>query len=60
MFGTITSKEIAAELQAQKGIEIDKKKILLSEPIKAFGTYRADVKLYPEISAQIHIKVVEG
>ncbi len=60
LFGTITSKEIAAELQAQKGIEIDKKKILLSEPIKAFGTYRADVKLYPEISAQIHIKVIEG
>lgn len=58
LFGTVTAKEIAAELK-KTGTDIDKKKITLSAPIKAFGTYSAEVRLYPGITAKINVKVIE-
>lgn len=57
LFGSITSKDIAAELQKKIGIKIDKKKINLAENIKEIGTYDLEVKLYPGISAQIKVNV---
>ncbi len=59
MYGTVTSKEIAEQLKKQHGIEIDRRKINLVDPIKAFGTYLPDVKLYPEITGQIRVVVSE-
>lgn len=50
VFGSITSKEISEEL-AKNGIVIDKKKIDLSEPIKATGSYRISARIYPNIVA---------
>ncbi len=56
VFGSVTTKEIADAL-AQMGYEIDKKKIVLKEPIKNVGNYEMDVKLYPEITARLSVRV---
>ncbi len=56
-FGSVTSKEIAEALTAQFGIEIDKRKIVLPDAIKAFGTYSVDVKLYPEIVGKLNVLI---
>jgi len=57
LFGSITSMDIAAALK-NEGIEIDKKKISLEEPIKRLGSYTVSVKIHPEITAQLNITVV--
>ena len=59
MYGTVTAKEIAEQLKKQFGIEVDRRKINLADPIRAFGTYLADVKLYPEITGQLRVSVTE-
>lgn len=58
LFGSVTSQTIA-ELLKEKGYDIDKKKILLSEPIKALGIYTVSVKLHTEVSADVRIWVVK-
>ena len=57
IYGSVTSKEIAEQLPAQHKITIDKRKISLADPIKAFGTYLPEVKLYPEITGKITVVV---
>lgn len=57
IYGSVTSKEIAEQLAAQHHITIDKRKINLTDPIKAFGTYQPEVKLYPEIAGKITVVV---
>ena len=57
IYGSVTSKEIAEQLAAQHKITIDKRKINLTDPIKAFGTYQPEVKLYPEIAGKITVVV---
>ena len=58
-FGSISSKEIAAVLKAQYSIEIDKKKLHLPEPIKTIGTHTVPVKLHPQVTAELKVKVSE-
>ena len=58
-YGAVTSKDIQEALKTQFGIEIDKRKFELDAPIKAFGTYRIDVKLYQGISGKLAVMVVE-
>lgn len=58
-YGSVTSKEIAEKLLGQAGIEVDKRKIDIPEPIKAFGTYSLEVKLYGDISGKINVVVAE-
>ena len=58
-YGSVTSKEIAEKLLEQAGIEVDKRKIDIPEPIKAFGTYSLEVKLYGDISGKINVVVAE-
>ncbi len=58
LFGSVTSKEIAAEIKNKLGIEIDKKKMSVAD-IKNFGEYTAEIKLYQGISAKITVKVTE-
>lgn len=60
LYGSITSKDIAEKLKEQHKIEIDKRKLVLAENIKAYGTYIVDVKVYPEISAKLKVSVSEG
>ena len=57
LYGSVTSKEIAEALKKEHGIEIDKRKITLATPIKSFGTFQADVKLFGDVSGKIHIEV---
>lgn len=58
LFGSVTSKEIAAEIKNSLGIEIDRKKMQVAD-IKNFGEYTAEIKLYTGISAKITVKVSE-
>lgn len=58
LFGSVTSQDIAAAVQAASQIEIDKKRIELAEPIKIVGEYDVPVKLYTDITAQLKVKVV--
>lgn len=57
LYGSITSKDISEALKSAHGIDIDKRKISLADPIKAYGTYQADVKLYTEVSAKLTVRV---
>jgi len=59
-FGSVSSKEIAEEAKKQFGVEIEKKKIVLDEPIRAFGTFEFAVKLHPEVTAKMRVKVEEN
>ncbi|MCG0314481.1 MAG: 50S ribosomal protein L9 [Calditerricola sp.] len=58
LFGAVTSKQIAEAL-AKQGLAVDKKKILLDEPIRALGTVRVPVKLHPDVTVQLAVTVVE-
>ncbi len=58
LFGSVTSQDIAEALK-EKGIEIDRRKIQLEEPIKALGIYTVPVKLHPEVTANIKVWVVK-
>lgn len=58
-YGAVTAKEIAEALNEQFSIDIDKRKIVLHDPIKTFGTYTIDVKLYPEIVGKLNVIVAE-
>lgn len=60
MFGTVSTKEIAAAAKEQIGLELDKKKMQLSDPIKALGTYEVPVKLHQKVTAKLTVQVVEG
>ena len=57
IFGSITSKEIATELKNQQNIEIDKKKILLKDPIKEIGVFNVEIKLYEGIAGSLKIQI---
>ena len=58
-FGSVSSKEIAQAFKEQCGVEIDKKKIQLPEAIKSFGAYDVKVKLHPQVTGTLRVKVVE-
>lgn len=58
MFGSVSNKEIAEALQSQANITVDKKKIVLAEPVKTTGSYTAQVKLYAQVAAELHFDVV--
>ncbi len=57
LFGSITAKEIAEELEAQLGIAVDKKKIVLKDAVKTVGVHTVVLKLYTEINAELTVKV---
>ena len=59
LFGAVTSKEISDALLAQHGIELAKQKIVMDEPIKAYGSYQLKAKLGYEVSGTIYVMVVE-
>jgi large subunit ribosomal protein L9 len=59
LFGAVTNMELAEQLKVQ-GIEIDRKKVLLAEPIKHLGEFTATVKLHPEVNATLKITVTKA
>ena len=60
LFGAISSKEIAQAAKEQCGLELDKKKIVLPEPIKTLGTHTVPVKLHREVTAELKVEVTEA
>ena len=59
-FGSVSSKEIAAELERQHGIEIDKKDVVLKDAIKTVGEYEVKIKLHPKVTATLKVVVAQG
>lgn len=60
MYGSVTAKDIGEELKNRHGIEVDRRRIELDEPIRQYGTYRAKVKLYTDVTGQITVSVTEA
>ena len=59
-FGSVSTKEIASALKEQHDLEIDKKKIQLPEALKNFGSYEVSIKLHPQVTGKLTVKVVEA
>lgn len=59
LYGSVTTKEIAERLEKDFGITVDKRKITLADPIKAYGTYSLDVRLYTDVAGKINVVVAE-
>ena len=60
LFGSVTNQEIADALAQEAGIKLDKRKIVIADPIKNVGTYTVTCKLGYEITAPLTVKIVEG
>lgn len=58
LFGAVTTAEIASAVAAAEGPQVDKRKIEIGQPIKATGDYTVSVRLHPEVSATVAVKVV--
>jgi len=58
-FGAISSKELAQAVKDQFGLTVDKKKIVIDEPIKALGDHEVKIKLHPKVTAALKVKVSE-
>ena len=58
-FGSVSSKEIAEACKKQQGIDIDKKKIVLAEPIRTPGYAEVGVKLHPQVTGKLRVKIEE-
>ena len=58
-FGSIASKEIATEMKAQMGLDVDKKKVQLKDAIKTLGTHTVPVKLHPKVTVDLKVIVTE-
>ena len=59
LYGSITSKDIVEKLKSDTGIDIDKRKVIMGDPIKAYGKYEVEVKLYTEVTGKINVLVCE-
>ncbi|MEG2246750.1 MAG: 50S ribosomal protein L9 [Peptostreptococcaceae bacterium] len=59
LFGSITSKDIAEQLKKQHTIEVDKRKILLDEPIRVLGSRKVDIKIHQKVTATVRVDVKE-
>jgi len=60
LFGSVTAKEIAEALREQFSLDIDKRLILLDEPIRQFGIYELKVKLFPEVTASMKVELIQS
>jgi len=58
LYGSVTNMDIAKAL-AEQGIEVDRRKIILEEPIKSLGMHTVDIKIHPEVTAKVKVWVVE-
>lgn len=60
VFGSVSAKEIAEAMKKQNALEIDKKKIQLQEPLRSFGFHEVGIKLHPQVTGTLRIKVEEA
>lgn len=59
-FGSVSTKEISEAVKSQLSLELDKKKMQLTDPIKALGYYDVPVKLHPQVTGSLRVHVIEG
>ena len=59
LFGSVTTKDIAAALTQKVGEAVDKRKVVLDADIKNFGSYEVEIKVYPQVAAKLTVKVEE-
>jgi large subunit ribosomal protein L9 len=57
LFGSITSKDLSEALKEQHNLEIDKRKIILKNPIKELGTYEIEIKVYPQVKGTLKVTI---
>ena len=57
LYGSVTTSDIAEAVQAQTGIELDRRNMSLEEPIRQVGTYQVEMRLHPEVRAQLTVEV---
>lgn len=60
LFGSVSSKDIAEAFKVQQGLDIDKKKIQLTDALRSFGSYEVPVRLHPQVTGKLNVKVTEG
>ena len=60
IFGSVSTKEIAQAAKEQCGFDLDKKKMVLDEPIKSCGNHIVPIKLHKDVTAKLTVKVTEG
>lgn len=60
LYGSVTAKEIAEKLEKEHGVIVDKRKITIPSPIKAYGSYDLDVRLYTDVTGKIHLIVTDS
>jgi large subunit ribosomal protein L9 len=60
LFGSVTSTDVAEAVQAQSGVELDRRKIELAEPLKELGPADVTVRLHTDVDATVHVEVVAG
>ena len=60
LYGSVTAKDVAESLEKDHGIAVDRRKIVINEAIKAYGTYILDIKLYPEVVGKINVVVCQN
>lgn len=58
LFGSVSNGDIAEAIKGTLGLDLDKKKIELKEPIKSLGEYLVDIKIHPQVKTKINIKVI--
>ena len=59
LYGSVTTKDISERLKAEHGIDIDKRKLVMGDTIKAYGKYEVEAKLYTEVSGKVNVLVCE-
>ena len=57
LYGSVTAKDISERLSADYGITLDKRKLVVKDPIKAYGKYALEVRLYPEVTGTLNLLV---
>ena len=60
MFGSVSGKDVSEALKKEHGVEIDKRKISITQEVTGVGDYEAVIKLHPEASAKVLVHVTEG
>lgn len=60
VFGSVSSKEIAGQAKKQYDLDLDKKKIVMSEPIRSFGMHEVPIRLHPEVTGRLYVLVKEA
>ena len=60
LFGSITAADVADAISAQLGMEIDRRKLVLDEPLKVLGPAEVELRLHPEVTAKVQVEVIAG